>query len=132
VIIRSNPLVKYVLLLLLLNILVAGTGFLLESLLKVNLILREIICLTSLFSVISFITITIFLRGISREPDSQTLHTLVSISLKFLLDMILALIWFFVAKKTSLTSVFMFFVIYLTLTLFSIFVILKVLKIRSL
>jgi hypothetical protein len=46
--------------------------------------------------------------------------------------MILALIWFFISKKNTLTSVFIFFVIYLTLTLFTVFVILKVLRNRSL
>ncbi len=48
------------------------------------------------------------------------MHTLVSVSLKFLLEIILALIWFVAAKKNSFTSVFIFFVIYLTLTLFSV------------
>jgi hypothetical protein len=60
------------------------------------------------------------------------LHSLVSISLKFLLEMLLALVWFIVAKKTSLTSVFIFFVIYLTLTLFSLSIILKTLKNKAL
>jgi hypothetical protein len=46
--------------------------------------------------------------------------------------MILALLWFIIFKKTSLASVFVFFVIYLTLTLFTLFVILKVLRNRSL
>ena len=122
----------YILFLILLNILLLGTGFLLRSILYINLSLSEIITLSTLFSVISVITLVIFFRGQTREPDSQTLHTLVSFSLKFLLDMILALVWVYVAKKTTLTSVFMFFVIYLTLTLFSIFVILKTLKNRSL
>jgi hypothetical protein len=122
---------RYILFLILLNILLLVAGCLLRSVLYLNL-LREIITLSTLFSVISVITLVIFFRGQTRESDSQTLHTLFSISLKFLLDMILALFWFYVAKKTSLTSVFMFFVIYLTLTLFSIFVILKTLKSRSL
>jgi hypothetical protein len=38
------------------------------------------------------------------------------------------LLWFIVAKKTSLQSVLMFFVLYLTLTLFTLWVILKTLK----
>jgi hypothetical protein len=38
------------------------------------------------------------------------------------------LLWFIVAKKTSLQSVLMFFVLYLTLTLFTLCVILKTLK----
>jgi hypothetical protein len=46
--------------------------------------------------------------------------------------MVLAFIWFIVAKKTSLPSVLIFFVLYLTLTLYSIWVILKTLKNKSL
>jgi hypothetical protein len=60
------------------------------------------------------------------------MHTLVAVSLKFLLDMILALLWFFISKKNSLTYVFLFFVLYLTFTLFTTIVILKILKYRSL
>ena len=123
---------KYVLLLILLNILLPGTGFLLNAFLGINLSWKDIISLSSLFTLITIITITIFLRGQPREPDSQTLHSLVAISLKFLLDMILALVWFFIAKKTYAPSVLMFFVIYLTFTIFSIFVILKILTNSSL
>jgi hypothetical protein len=47
---------------------------------------------------------------------------------KFLLELGLVAIWFIVIKKTSLQSVLVFFVIYLTLTLFSIFIIFKTLK----
>ena len=123
---------RYILFLILLNSLLFVTGYLLRSILCLTISLSEIITLSTPFSIISIITLVIFFRGQTREPDSQTLHTLVSISLKFLLDMIMALVWFIVAKKTSLTSVFIFFVIYLTLTLFSIFVILKTLNNRPL
>ena len=123
---------KYVLLLIVLNILLMSIGLLIRFILPVNLFIEDIFVLSLLFSVISVITLTIFFRGRTREPDSCTMHTLVSVSLKFLLDMILALSWFFITKKTSLGSVFIFFVIYLTLTLFTLFVILKVLRTRSL
>jgi len=123
---------KYVLLLIVLNILLMSIGLLIRFILPVNLFIEDIFVLSLLFSVISVITLTIFFRGRTREPDSCTMHTLVSVSLKFLLDMILALSWFFITKKTSLGSVFIFFVIYLTLTLFTLFVILKALKTRSL
>ena len=123
---------KYVLWLIVINIFLAASGFLIISLSSLNLLLKDIIILSSLFSVISVITLTIFIRGNTREPDSQAMHTLVSVSLKFLLDMILALVWFYISKKNSLTYVFVFFVIYLTLTLFTLFVILKILKARSL
>jgi hypothetical protein len=56
----------------------------------------------------------------------------VAISLKFLLEMILALVWFIVAKKTALPSVLIFFVLYLALTLFTVLIILKTLKNRAL
>jgi hypothetical protein len=123
---------RYILFLILINILLFITGCLLRFILRLNFPLREIITLSTTFSVISVITLVIFFRGQTREPASQTLHTLVSISLKFLLDMILALVWFFVSNKTSLTSVFIFFVIYLALTFFIVMVILKTLKAMSL
>jgi hypothetical protein len=123
---------KYLLWLIILNLVLDGTAILLRSLAGLNLVVKDIIILSSLFSGISVLSLIIFLRGQSTEPDSQTMHTLVSISLKFLLDMILALVWFFIFKNSSLTTVFVFFVIYLTLTLFTIFIILKILKNRSL
>jgi hypothetical protein len=123
---------KYVLLLILLNILLTGTVLFFKSFFGINMVLKDFIVLLLSFSAISAITLTIFLRGLNREPDSQTIHTLAAVSLKFLFDILLALVWFLISKKTSLTSVFVFFVIYLTLTLFTIFVILKILKNRSL
>jgi hypothetical protein len=123
---------KFILILIAINILSAVTGYLINRLTGIGLPLPDIYILSASFSLICTITMVIFLRGQTREPDSQTLHTLAAVSLKLLLDMILALIWFFVSKKSSLTSVFIFFVIYLTLTLFSVFVILKILKNRSL
>jgi hypothetical protein len=44
----------------------------------------------------------------------------------------LALVWFIVAKKTSLQSVLMFFVLYLALTLYTLWVIVKILKNKAL
>ncbi len=123
---------KYVLLLIVFNFLILSIGLLIKSINPINLFIKDIVILSLLFSVISAITLIIFFRGRTREPDSGTMHTLVAVSLKFLLDMILALAWFFISKKTSLATVFIFFVIYLTLTLFTLFVILKVLRNRSL
>jgi Ca2+/Na+ antiporter len=99
---------------------------------NLNLPGSDIAIPSSVFSVITLITLVIFLRGQTKEPESQTLHSLVAISLKFLLELVLVLIWFIVAKKTSLPSVLIFFVLYLTFTLFSIWVILRTLKGKSL
>jgi hypothetical protein len=115
-----------------LNILLIGAGYFLVSEAGIHILLSDIAILSSLFSVIALITLVIFLKGQTKEPGSQTLYSLVSISLKFLLEMVLALIWFIVAKKTSLISVLLFFVLYLALSLFSIWIILKALKNKSL
>ncbi|HEY5470013.1 MAG TPA: hypothetical protein VIK07_05785 [Bacteroidales bacterium] len=114
------------------NILFLGAGNFLILYYNLKLVLIDIGILGSAFSVITLITIVFFLKGQNKEPDSQTLYSLVSVSLKFLMELLLALVWFFVAKKTSITSVLLFFVIYLTLTLFSIWVILNTLKNKSL
>jgi hypothetical protein len=123
---------KYLLQLLLLYVLLLLCGYLYVSLVNPGISFREIIILSTLFSIIAFISLVIFLRGQTREPDSQTLHSLTSVSLKFLMEIILALVWFIVAKKTSIASVLMFFVLYLSHTLFLLWVILKTLKNKSL
>jgi len=127
-----KPLHKYILLLLLLNVFIAGSAYFLVTNHIITLLFTDIVILSLFFSIIAIITLVIFLRGQTKDPESQTLHSLVSVSLKFLLELVLALVWFIVAKKTSLDSFFAFFVIYLTLTLFSMLIILKTLKNRSL
>jgi hypothetical protein len=121
---------KYILHLLVINVLLLSTIYLISSVLNLNLNLNlnEALILAAVFSGISLVTLLVFFKGQSKEPDSQTLYILVAISLKFLLELVFTLIWFIVAKKSSFTSVLMFFVLYLTLTLFTIWVILKTLK----
>jgi hypothetical protein len=123
---------KYVLFLIMITALLTGAGELVLSFTDTILPVKDIFVLSCLFSAISIVTLIIFYRGQACEPDSQAMHTLVAISLKFLLDMVLALVWLIISKKTSLTYVFLFFVIYLTLTLFTLFVILKTLRNSSL
>jgi hypothetical protein len=127
-----KPLHRYIYSILLLNILVIATGYFLSSGTDLNIIVGDIVLLSAFFSIIAITTIIIFLRGQTKEPDSQTLHSLVSVSLKFLLELALALLWFIVIKKTVLLSVIIFFVLYLTFTLFSVWIILKTLKNKSL
>jgi hypothetical protein len=112
----------------LINILAIAGGFILVSVAELEIKYIDIIILSLSFSTISLVTITIFHRGQSRDPESQTMHSLVGVGLKFLLDLVLALLWFIVAKKNSLQYVLIFFVLYLTLTLFLVLHILKTLK----
>jgi hypothetical protein len=119
---------KYLLQLSLLFILLLLSGYLFESVVNPEISLGDIVILSTVFSLIAFITFIIFLKGQEKEPESQPLYSIVAIGLKFLLEIVSALLWFIVAKKTSLQSVLMFFVLYLTLTLFTIWVIVKTLK----
>ena len=119
---------KYILLLVPLNILLISTAYLLISIFKLNLVIGDTLILSVAFSIIALVTLVIFFKGQSKEPDSQTLYILVAVSLKFLLEMLFAILWFFVAKKSYMPSVLMFFVIYLSLTLYSLCIILKTLR----
>ena len=114
------------------NILILGLVFLVISFTEINLLFKDIAVLSVSFSIIAILTLIIFSRGLTKNPESQVLHSLASISLKLLMDIVLALVWFLVTKNTSLSYVLTFFVIYLTLTLFSISNIHKELKKRSL
>ncbi len=107
-------------------------AYLTVAIVNLNVSFQEIAVLSTSFTLIAFITLLVFFRGQTKQPDSQTFHTLVAISLKFLLELVTALLWFIVAKKTSMPSIIIFFVIYLTLTLFTIRVVVKTLKNKAL
>jgi hypothetical protein len=123
---------KNILGLILINGLVLLTAYFLVSAGKLTMPIGNIAILSGGFSLIALITILIFLKGQKKEPDSQTFYSLVAISLKFLLELIIALLWFFNSKKNSFEAVLIFFVLYLALSLFSIRVILKALKDKAL
>lgn len=127
-----KQLYKNILPLVFIYIFIVGAGFTSSPGLNVNTGICDTLLLASGYIVITAITLFIFKRGQSRKPDSQTMHTLFSLSLKFLLELLLALLWFIVAKKTSHASVLIFFILYLAFTLFIMFFILKALKNKSL
>jgi hypothetical protein len=108
------------------------TGIVLKNRVNTGFSLNDIICLTLSFYLASIIPLTVFLTGQRKETKSQPYYTLAGITLKFLLELIIALIWFLIAKKTSISFILLFFVLYLTFTIFSIFVILNTLKNKSL
>ena len=92
----------------------------------------EFSLLTFLFAAIAGISLFVFFRGQSREPESQTMHSLVSVSLKFLLELVLALVWLIVLKKTATPLVVTFFLLYLAFSLLYIFILLNTLRNKSL
>ena len=127
-----KPLNKYILILAIIEILILNAGFILVSNVDINLLFREIAVLSGAFTLLTFLILAIIFRGVAREPDSKTLHIMVAMGLKFLIELVFAFVWFFVGKKTGLSDVLLFFVLYLAFTLFSILVILKTLNYKSL
>lgn len=119
---------KYILSLILISLILAVAAYLITKLAGLDIDYISVLFLIAAFSVTSYIIVAIFHRGESRDPQSRVFHTLVSMGLKFLLDLVTALIWFVVAKKNSLIYVIVFFVLYLSITLFSVIYILKQLK----
>ncbi|OFY67900.1 MAG: hypothetical protein A2V64_10770 [Bacteroidetes bacterium RBG_13_43_22] len=127
-----KPLAKSIFLLALLEITILVAGFIIVSSFDASLVYDDIVAASAVFILINILVLVIFFRGRSREPASQTMHSLIAISIKFLAELIFALIWFFISKKTGLSSVIIFFVLYLTFTLFSVLIMLKTLKGKSL
>lgn len=127
-----KPLFKYILLLIFMEILILIAGYFVVSNIKIGFLFSEIALLSIVFTLISLLTIVIFFRGQAKESGSQTLHTLVSVSLKLLIELVFAFVWFFIGKKTGLSSVLLFFVLYLAFSLFSVLTILKTLNYKSL
>lgn len=123
---------SHILPLILVTILLTALGYAITAAAKISIPKSEILILPSLFALIVFLSILLFAIGIEKQPRNQTFFSLVAMGFKFLLEMALALIWFFIAKKTGTASVVLFFLLYLAFTLFLIFVVLNSLKDKSL
>jgi len=109
-----------------------SAGWLLIVITDINLTAADLIILSSAFTAIAILVLFIFMRGRTKEPDSQVIYSMVSVSLKFILELVLVLVWFFIAKKTNLPSVILFFILYLSFTLYSTLHILNTLRSKSL
>lgn len=114
------------------EILIILAGFLISRFAVIGIKFTEITFASAGFTVIALVTLLVFFRGQTRDPSSHTLHSFVAISLKLLIELVFTAIWIFVAKKTGLSEVLLFFVLYLSFTLFTVIIILKTLKSKSL
>ena len=123
---------KYFALLLILFLVVNCAGILLRQEFELIYSSGELFTLSLAIATISAVALVIFFRGRKREEKEQVMYSFVALSIKFLLELFLALAWFVIAKKTSITYVILFFVIYLTFSMLSIGFILKALKEKSL
>jgi len=127
-----KPLIKNILHLILLELLILAAGWILSSGIISGIAFSDIIILSASFTILSLITIIIFFSGQKKDPAAQTMHILIALGLKFIIEMVIALLWFFVAKKTAPEALLLFFVLYLAFTLFSVAVVLKTLKYKPL
>jgi len=118
--------------LLIICLLIILSGYILIEEAIIKLLLSDLFSLTIAFSAISIISVLIFIRGLNKDPTGRTMHLMVASTLKLLLEMFLALIWFLVVKKTYTASVLLFFILYLAISLYSTFFMLKTLKSRPL
>jgi len=118
--------------LLILVSLVLLSGYILLAFTKTDLHFSDIGFLTAGFSSITLLSLYLFFSGRKKESGSQTMHIFVAVSIKLLLELVLALVWFFIMKKNGTASVLLFFVLYLAFSLFSTFLMLNTLKDKSL
>jgi hypothetical protein len=127
-----KPIHKNILWLILIEFLILAGGLILLSGYDPGFDFAGIAVLSLSFAFLSLLTLIIIFRGQKKDPEARTMYMLVAFGIKFILELVIALLWFFVAKKTGVTSVILFFVLYLAFTLFSVLVVLKTLKYKPL
>jgi hypothetical protein len=127
-----NRSLKYIIAILILFTLISCGSLIVNSAFSLGMNEVAVLSLIFSFTVSNLISLLVFIRGLSREPDVQAMHSFVSTGIKFLIELFIALIWFVAAKKTSAEYILLFFVLYLAFSMFSIKVILKSLKKKSL
>jgi hypothetical protein len=127
-----KPYLKYLTFLGFLLISIIVIGFIIINALNTYLVFKEFVILTLVFAVISLIVLIIFFIGQTKEPGTELVFTFASIGLKFILEAVIALLWFVVAKNLLTQYVLLFFILYLAFTFFSTAVILNVLNNKGL
>lgn len=123
---------KNIIHLVILTVIILLTGWILIMKSEPGFDFRELAFLSLTFAVLVLVSMAIIYKGRKKDPDIQVMHLLVALGIKFIMDLVIALIWFFVLKKTSVSLVMLFFVLYLAFTLFSVLHALKILKYKLL
>lgn len=84
-----------------------------------------------LFFIITASALIVFSLGQNKGEGKDSLYTLLAIGIKFFFSLLLALIWFGVLKESGRGSILLFFVLYLSATIFLIRKIVTEIKRRS-
>jgi Ca2+/Na+ antiporter len=91
----------------------------------------DALILTGCFAMAALISLLIFFNGTHSEADRSVLMTLIALSVKFLISLIIALLFFVVFKNRGTGSVILFFILYLAFTIFVFLTFVNALKKKS-
>ncbi|MCA1757317.1 MAG: hypothetical protein LC649_07665 [Bacteroidales bacterium] len=83
------------------------------------------------FFLITAFALIVFSLGQNKGEGKDSLYTLLAIGIKFIFSLLFALIWFGVLKESGRGSILLFFVLYLSATIFLIMKIVSEFKRRS-
>jgi len=124
--VKSNLKSLSLLILLSLTVLAAGllTGYFFPSFVNK----QSLLIMVPFFFIVSALSLAIFFNAGRKDPDQKIVRTFVALSLKTILCLAFALIFFLVLKKKDSGTVILFFIIYLGFTLFVVFSMLNTLK----
>lgn len=89
------------------------------------------VVLTGAFSLAAFTSLLAFFNGFNSDTTKSVLFTLIALVIKTLLSLIIALLYLVVFKNDQTGSVILFFVLYLTFTVYVIYTFTRVLKKKS-
>jgi len=107
-------------------------GCLAKTAFRPDFLLSDLLWLTVSYTLITTICLYIFSRGQKKDQAEGTMHLIIAFSLKLILELVLALLWFFAGKKNTPSSLLLFFMLYLAFTLYATIAMLNTLKTRSL
>ncbi len=89
------------------------------------------VVLTGAFSLAAFASLLAFFNGFNSDTAKSVLFTLIALVIKTLLSLIIALLYLVVFKNDQTGSVILFFILYLTFTVYVIYTFTRVLKKKS-
>jgi hypothetical protein len=112
---------------LLIFLLLFGLNKILPSSFPIN----DILLLTGGFAVIAMAALVIFFNGTEGKGEKRVFATLIAIGVKMLLSFVLALLFIVVFKNKETGSVLLFFILYLSFTVFVILTFLRIIRRKS-
>ncbi len=123
-----KSIIKSLSLLVLLSFIFLAAGLLTGYLFPSYVNRESLLIMVPVFFCVSALSLVIFFNAGRKDPDQKIVRTFVALSLKTILCLAFALIFFLVLKKKDSGTVILFFIIYLGFTLFVVFSMLNTLK----